>query len=49
MHFYNNLSYLQSVGLVLLILAKVNRAYTKRIEPLFSVEQLETVLRARFA
>jgi hypothetical protein len=34
---------------VLMILAKVNRAYTKRLEPLFSSEQLETVLQARFS
>lgn len=49
MHFYNNLSYLQSIGLILLILAKFNRAYTKRIEPLFSAEQLESVLQTRFS
>ena len=49
MHFYNNLSYFQSIGLILLILAKINRAYTKRIEPLFSAEQLESILKVRFS
>ena len=35
MHFYNNLSYLQSCGLILLVSTKVARAYTNRIRLLF--------------
>ena len=31
----SSLSYLQSIGLILLLAAKVGRAYTRRIEPLF--------------
>ena len=36
MHFYNNLSYLQSCGLILLVSTKVARAYTNRIRLLFN-------------
>lgn len=35
MHFYNNLSYLQSCGLILLVSTKVARTYTNRIRLLF--------------
>lgn len=35
MHFYNNLSYLQSCGLILLVSTKVERTYTNRIRLLF--------------
>ncbi len=47
-YFYNNLSYLQSIGLVMLLSAKVDRAYTNRIHPLVSKEQFQPVYKARF-
>lgn len=47
-YFYSNLSFLQSVGLIMLISAKLHRAYTNRIHPLFPKEQLDSVLHARF-
>ena len=47
-YFYNNLAYLQSVGLVTLLSAKIDRAYTNRIHPLFSQDELSAVLKARF-
>jgi archaeal cell division control protein 6 len=48
MHFYSNLSYLQSMGLLLLIATKIGRAYTNRIQPLFDPEVLEVVWQTRF-
>lgn len=47
-YFYNNLSYLQSLGLIILISAKVNRAYTNKISLLFNEEIIDTIYRIRF-
>jgi len=47
-HFYSNLSYLQSLGLILLVSTKVGRTYTNRIQLLFSPELLQAVWEARF-
>ena len=47
-YFYNTLAYLQSVGLIMLVSAKVNRAYTNRIQPLVGEDILGPVLAARF-
>ena len=47
-YFYSNLAFLQSVGLLMLVSAKVDRAYTNRIHPLVSKEQIEAVVAARF-
>jgi cell division control protein 6 len=48
MHFYNNLSYLQSIGLILLIATKVHRAMSNSIELLFDYEILNNVFEGRF-
>ncbi|MDD4869544.1 MAG: orc1/cdc6 family replication initiation protein [Kiritimatiellae bacterium] len=47
-YFYSNLAFLQSVGLLMLVSAKVDRAYTNRIHPLVSKEQIDAVMTARF-
>ena len=47
-HFYSNLSYLQSLGLILLISTKVNRTYTNRIQLTFDPSILATVWQMRF-
>lgn len=47
-YFYSNLSYLQSLGLILLISTKVKRAYTNIIQPTFPPEVLETIWKSRF-
>jgi Cdc6-like AAA superfamily ATPase len=47
-YFYSNLAFLQSVGLLMLVSAKVDRAYTNRIHPLVSREQIDAVMTARF-
>ena len=47
-YFYSNLSYLQSVGLILLLSTKVGRTYTNRIQALFDPELLAGLLQARF-
>ena len=47
-YFYSALSYLQSIGLILLLSTKVGRTYTNRIQPLFDPEPLEAIWRARF-
>jgi len=47
-HFYSNLSYLQSLGLILLISTKVSRTYTNRIQLTFDPGILATVWRMRF-
>lgn len=47
-HFYSNLSYLQSIGLILLLSTKVGRAYTNRIQILFDCELLKAIWEARF-
>lgn len=48
MHFYTNLSYLQSLGLLLLVATKVTRGLTNRIQLLFDPDVLDMVWRARF-
>jgi cell division control protein 6 len=47
-HFYSNLSYLQSLGLIILISTKVNRAYTKRIQLTFDPAILKMLWQTRF-
>ena len=47
-HFYSNLSYLQSLGLILLISTKVNRTYTNRIQLTFDPSILATIWQTRF-
>jgi len=48
-HFYSNLSYLQSLGLILLISTKINRTYANRIQLTFDPCILETVCKMRFS
>jgi len=47
-YFYNNLAYLQSIGLIVLSSAKVDRAYTNRINLAFEENALETAYNLRF-
>jgi len=47
-HFYSNLSYLQSLGLILLISTKVHRTYTNRIKLTFDPSILATIWQTRF-
>lgn len=47
-YFYSNLSYLQSLGLILLISTKVRRAYTNRLQLLFDPDLLRAISRMRF-
>ncbi len=47
-HFYSNLSYLQSLGLILLVSTKVGKTYTNTIQPLFDRSLFEAVWQARF-
>ncbi len=47
-YFYNNLSYLQSLGLLILISTKVSRSYTNRIQLLFNQESFQEVFDRRF-
>ena len=47
-HFYSNLSYLQSLGLILLVSTKVNRTYTNRIQLTFDPGILSVVWKIRF-
>ena len=47
-YFYSALSYLQSVGLILLLSTKIGRTYTNRIQMLFDAELLKSVWKARF-
>ena len=49
MAFYSTLSYLQSLGLVLLLSTKVNRTYTNRIQLTFDPGILLALLQMRFA
>ena len=46
-YFYSNLSYLQSIGLIVLLSTKVGRTYTNRIQILFDSELLDAIWRAR--
>jgi Cdc6-like AAA superfamily ATPase len=47
-YFYGNLSFLQSVGFIMLVSAKVDRAYTNRIQSLVSRDQVADIARTRF-
>lgn len=47
-YFYSNLSYLQSLGLILLVSTKVRRAYTNRIHLNFDREVLQAIWAGRF-
>lgn len=47
-YFYSNLSYLQSVGLIALVSAKVDRTYTNRVLLAFDRTVLEPIIRFRF-
>ena len=47
-HFYSNLSYLQSLGLIILISTKVNRTYTNRIQLTFDPGIFAATWKARF-
>ena len=47
-YFYNNLSYLQSLGLILLSSAKVDKTYTNRIRLLFHPHLLDDANHAKF-
>ena len=47
-YFYNNLSYLQSLGLIILISTKVKRAYTNKIFLTFNEKILDSVYNLRF-
>ena len=48
-HFYSNLSYLQSLGLILLVSTKLGRTYTNRIQLTFDPSILQTIWQLRFA
>jgi Cdc6-like AAA superfamily ATPase len=48
MHFYSNLSYLQSLGLILMMSTKIKRTYTNRIQLTFDTDILTAVWRMRF-
>jgi len=48
-HFYSNLSYLQSLGLILLVSTKVRRTYTNRIQLTFDPSILTTIWQMRFS
>ena len=48
MHFYSNLSYLQSLGAILLISTKIGRTFTNRIQLTFDPDILSTVWKTRF-
>ena len=47
-YFYTNLSYLQSLGLILMISTKVGRTYTNRIQLTFDPQVLESLWPGRF-
>lgn len=47
-YFYSSLAYLQSIGLILLLSAKVGRTYTNQIQILFDSGLLEAIWEARF-
>jgi archaeal cell division control protein 6 len=46
-YFYGSLSYLQSIGLIVLLSTKVGRTYTNRVQLLLDRELLATIWRAR--
>jgi len=47
-HFYNQLSYMQSLGLIILLTTKVNRTYANRISLLCNAEVLKELYSLRF-
>ena len=47
-YFYNSLSYLQSLGLILLFMTKVNRSYTNTVSLNFDPSIIDSVYNARF-
>lgn len=47
-YLYSSLSYLQSIGLIVLTSTKVGRAYTNRIQVLFQLELLDRLCGERF-
>ena len=47
-HFYNQLSYLQSLGLIMMLSTKVNRTYANRITLLCNFEIIREVYKIRF-
>jgi len=47
-YFYSALSYLQSIGLILMISTKIGRSYTNRIQILFDAEVFRPVWQTRF-
>jgi cell division control protein 6 len=49
MHFYTNLSYLQSLGLIVLVSTKINRTYTNRVQLTFDPVFFEAVWSVRFS
>ena len=48
MHFYSNLSYMQSLGLILLISTKISKTYTNRIQLTFDAGILGVIWNSRF-
>ena len=42
-YFYANMSYLQSIGLIVLLSTKVGRTYSHCVQLLFDIELLETI------
>lgn len=48
MHFYSHLSYLQSVGLVVLVSTKTGRAYTNRVLLTFDSKVVDQICKLRF-
>jgi hypothetical protein len=48
-HFYSSLSYLQSIGLILLLSTKVARTYTNQLQLLFDPKLLEVIWEARLS
>jgi cell division control protein 6 len=49
MHFYTNLGYLQSVGLLALVATKIDRAYTNRVLLTFDRSVAQQICKLRFA
>lgn len=47
-HFYNQLSYLQSLGLIMMLSTKVNRTYANRISVLCNQDIIREVYKMRF-
>jgi Cdc6-like AAA superfamily ATPase len=47
-HFYSSLSYLQSLGLIILVSTKIHRTYTNRIQLTFDPGIFESIWKMRF-